>query len=244
MTPERWQEVKQALSDVLALVPAERESYLRRLRTQNADVAGEVESLLPHDTEATFLEQPAIAIGALGAGVAFGPYTIESALGEGGMGTVYLARDSSLERPVALKFLSRALQGEDDARRRFLREARAAAALDHPYICKIYQTGEQDGRPFIAMEYVRGETLRQRLDAGALSLKDALWIAMEVAEARDAGSRTRFPAPNGRETGFGRSGTRTSPRRPRRDPSAGPRSRRGPARVTCRQPSPVRCRYR
>jgi len=183
MTPERWQEVKQALSDVLALAPAERESYLRRLRTQNADVAGEVESLLPHDTEATFLEQPAIAIGALGAGAAFGPYTIESALGEGGMGTVYLARDSSLERPVALKFLSRALQGEDDARRRFLREARAAAALDHPYICKIYQTGEQDGRPFIAMEYVRGETLRQRLDAGALSLKDALWIAMEVAEA-------------------------------------------------------------
>jgi serine/threonine-protein kinase len=117
VTPERWQEVKQALSDVLALAPAERESYLRELRTQNADVAGEVESLLPHDTEATFLEQPAIAIGALGAGVAFGPYTIESALGEGGMGTVYLARDSSLERPVALKFLSRALQGEEDARR-------------------------------------------------------------------------------------------------------------------------------
>jgi serine/threonine protein kinase/TolB-like protein/tetratricopeptide (TPR) repeat protein len=183
VTPERWQEVKRALSDVLALPPAAREEYVRALRAQSADLAREVESLLPHDTDATFLDQPAIAIAALGAGAAFGPYLIESALGEGGMGMVYLARDTSLERPVAIKFLSRALEGNEDARRRFLREARAAAALDHPYICKIYQTGEQDGRPFIAMEYVRGETLRQRLDAGTLSLKDAAWITLEVVEA-------------------------------------------------------------
>jgi len=183
VTPERWQEVKQALSDVLALAAPERDEYLRELRARNADVACEVESLLPHETDAHFLEQPAIAIATFTGGAMFGPYLIESALGEGGMGSVYLARDTSLDRPVALKFLSRALEGEEDARRRFLREAKAAAALDHPYICKIYQTGEGDGRPFIAMEYVRGETLRQRLDAGPLPLKDALWIAVEVAEA-------------------------------------------------------------
>ena len=183
MTPERWQEVKQALSDVLALPPAEREQYLHTLRLQNADIALEVESLLPHDAEAHFLEQPAIAFTALATGATFGPYLIESALGEGGMGTVYLARDTTLERPVALKFLSRRLEAEEDARRRFLREAKAAAALDHPYICKIYQTGERDGRPFIAMEYVRGETLRKRLDAGPLAVADALWIALEVTEA-------------------------------------------------------------
>ena len=99
------------------------------------------------------------------------------------MGMVYLARDTTLDRPVALKFLSRALEHDEDARRRFLREAKAAAALDHPYICKIYQTGERGSRPFIAMEYVRGETLRQRLDAGPLPLTDALWITVEVVEA-------------------------------------------------------------
>ncbi|HLG56890.1 MAG TPA: protein kinase [Vicinamibacterales bacterium] len=183
MTPERWREIKRALSEVVALPPADREAYLLGLREQDPDVAREVESLLPHDTESHFLDRPAIAIPGLTAGATFGPYLLESALGEGGMGMVYLARDTTLDRPVALKFLSRALEDDEDARRRFLREAKAAAALDHPYICKIYQTGEHGGRPFIAMEYVRGETLRQGLDAGPLLLADALRIVVEVLEA-------------------------------------------------------------
>ncbi len=99
------------------------------------------------------------------------------------MGTVFLAQDRTLDRPVALKFLADELQQDTTARRRFLREAKAAAALDHPYICKIYEAGEADGRSFIAMEYVRGETLAERLAGEPLPLSDALQIATEVAEA-------------------------------------------------------------
>ncbi len=110
-------------------------------------------------------------------------YEIREPLGAGGMGMVFLAKDRTLDRPVALKFLSDELQEDAAARRRFLREAKAAAALDHPYICKIYETGETDGRPFIAMEYVRGETLADRLAGEPLLLADALGIATEVAEA-------------------------------------------------------------
>ena len=105
------------------------------------------------------------------------------------MGVVYLAQDRTLDRPVALKFLSDELQEDATARRRFLREAKAAAALDHPYICKIYETGETDGRPFIAMEYVRGETLADRLARSdgahdrSLPIDEVLRLASEIAEA-------------------------------------------------------------
>ncbi len=124
-------------------------------------------------------------------GKTLGAYRVLEKLGEGGMGEVFLAQDRTLDRPVALKFLSDELQQDATARRRFLREAKAAAALDHPYICKIYETGEADGRPFIAMEYVRGETLADRLagsngaDAPSLPLRldEALQIATEIAEA-------------------------------------------------------------
>ena len=182
MTPERWQQVKAALAAALARAPGERDTFLGALRADDADLANEVESLLRHDA-ADFLEQPAMPTSMPASGSAFGPYLLQSTLGEGGMGVVYLAQDSTLERPVALKFLSFALEHQDDARRRFLREAKAAAALDHPYICKIYQTGERAGRPFIAMEYVRGDTLRGRLDTSSLSVLDAIGITLEVAEA-------------------------------------------------------------
>ncbi len=117
------------------------------------------------------------------AGQRVSQYEIREPLGAGGMGVVFLAQDRTLDRPVALKFLSGELQQDTRARRRFLREAKAAAALDHPYICKIYETGEADGRPFIAMEYVRGETLADRLAGEPLPLNAALRIATEVAEA-------------------------------------------------------------
>ncbi len=123
------------------------------------------------------------------AGQRISQYEIREPLGAGGMGVVFLAQDRTLDRPVALKFLSDELQEDATARRRFVREAKAAAALDHPYICKIYETGEADGRPFIAMEYVRGETLAARLArsggarAPSLPIDEALQIATEVAEA-------------------------------------------------------------
>ncbi len=126
------------------------------------------------------------------AGQRVSQYEVREPLGEGGMGVVFLAQDRTLDRPVALKFLSDQLQQDAMARRRFLREAKAAAALDHPYICKIYETGEADGRPFIAMEYVRGGTLADRLARSdgaqdrSLPIDEALRIATEIAEALEA----------------------------------------------------------
>jgi eukaryotic-like serine/threonine-protein kinase len=115
-------------------------------------------------------------------------YRIESQLGRGGMGEVWLAHDSQLNRHVALKLLS-AAPGDPDGARRLLREAKSLAALDHPFICKTYETGEVDGRPFIAMEYVEGATVKQRLEAGPLPLREALHVALEIAEALDYAHR-------------------------------------------------------
>src|SRR4029077_2304088 len=92
-------------------------------------------------------------------------------LGEGGMGEVYLAQDTALDRTVALKFVLPGVRGDKAARKRLLAEARSAAALDHPFICKVYETGEADGRPFIAMEYVEGATLSDKLKQGTPPLK-------------------------------------------------------------------------
>ena len=110
-------------------------------------------------------------------------YELSELLGKGGMGEVYLAQDVSLNRKVALKFLPDSLQQDVRARKRFEREARAAASLDHPFICRVYETGELNGKAFMSMEYVAGETLRDRLDRGAFSLKEALDIACEIGEA-------------------------------------------------------------
>ncbi|MEJ2082541.1 MAG: protein kinase, partial [Acidobacteriota bacterium] len=97
-------------------------------------------------------------------------YRIVERIGEGGMGEVYLAEDTSLERPVALKFLPEELYVDPIARKRFLREARSAAALDHPYICTVFEVAstQDGGTDFIVMEYVEGETLQARLDRSPL----------------------------------------------------------------------------
>jgi eukaryotic-like serine/threonine-protein kinase len=116
-------------------------------------------------------------------GISVSHYRIVERIGQGGMGEVYLAKDARLDRRVALKFLPPEMEENSLARRRFLREARSAAALEHPFIAHIYEVGEENGRSFIAMEYVDGPTLEQRLKEGPLPLQEALRIASEIAEA-------------------------------------------------------------
>ena len=113
-------------------------------------------------------------------------YKVLEKIGQGGMGEVFLAQDTSLDRKVALKFLPDFLHQDPVAEKRFLREAKSAAALDHPFICNIYEVGEEDGRSFISMEYVQGETLKEKLAKGPFPLKEALEKAAKIAEALEA----------------------------------------------------------
>jgi ATP-dependent DNA helicase UvrD/PcrA len=109
-------------------------------------------------------------------------YRVLGLLGAGGMGAVYKAHDEKLDRVVALKLLAAEALPSEDRRRRFLQEARAASALNHPNILTIYDIGEADGKPFIAMEFIQGETLRSRISKKSLSFHNALDIATQVAE--------------------------------------------------------------
>jgi TolB-like protein len=125
-------------------------------------------------------------------GKTLGHYHILAKIGQGGMGEVFLAEDTSLDRKVALKFLPPSMQQDPTALKRFIREARSAAALDHPYICHINEVGESDGRDFIVMEYVDGRSLKDKLEQGPLPLEDALPIAIEMAEALEAAHAKRI----------------------------------------------------
>jgi serine/threonine protein kinase/tetratricopeptide (TPR) repeat protein len=119
-------------------------------------------------------------------GRTFGAYRVRSLLGSGGMGEVYLAHDSKLDRLVALKLLAPALAGDPDRLRRFLQEARSASSLNHPHILVIHDVGELDRRPFIVSEFVEGETLRERLRRGPVPIRDGVAIAIQIAGALQA----------------------------------------------------------
>jgi serine/threonine protein kinase len=126
---------------------------------------------------------------ALTSGTRLGPYEIQSPLGAGGMGEVYRARDTRLDRTVAIKILPAHLAGHPDACSRFEREARTISSLNHPNICTLHDIGSQDGTTYLVMEYVDGETLEARLRKGPLSLKQALECGMEICDALEKAHR-------------------------------------------------------
>src|SRR6202140_5088152 len=123
------------------------------------------------------------------AGTRFGPYEILSAIGAGGMGEVYRARDRRLNRIVAIKVLPTHLADRSELRERFEREAKTIASLTHPHICVPPDIGQQDGIDYLVMEYLEGETLAERLQKGPLPLEQVLQFAIEISDALDKAHR-------------------------------------------------------
>jgi hypothetical protein len=122
-------------------------------------------------------------------GTKLGPYEIESPLGAGGMGEVYRANDTRLDRIVAVKILPSHLSGSSEAKQRFEREARTISSLNHPHICMLHDVGSQDGTTYLVMEYVQGETLEARLQRGPLPLKQALECGVQICDALEKAHR-------------------------------------------------------
>ncbi len=187
-------EIRDLFDRAASLPPEERAAFLARACGANNGLRHEVERLLAADARlgSAFDTQPASdsSSGAadlaglfLQPGTRLGPYEIAAALGVGGMGEVYKARDTRLDRTVAVKVLSHNLTGDASARQRFDREARAVAALSHPHICPLFDIGYQDGIDFLVMEFLDGETLASPLRRGKLPLAETLTHAMHIADA-------------------------------------------------------------
>src|SRR5262249_52314948 len=126
---------------------------------------------------------------ALQPGTQLGPYEVVSAIGSGGMGEVYRARDTRLDRTVAIKVLSSELSADSDLKERMHREARAISSLNHPHICTLYDIGREDGIDYLVMEFLQGETLAERLRKGPLPTNELLRIASEISDALEKAHR-------------------------------------------------------
>ena len=193
MTPERWQKVDEVLQAALDLPAAERAALLAETCTGDPELQSEALSLITaHDEAGDFLEAPALETDAQVLLEAeepdreIGPYKIVSRLGRGGMGEVFLAQDRRLGRLVALKTLPSYFVSDDERLRRFQNEARAASALNHANILTIYEVGESDSTHFIAAEYIEGQTLRELISAGNLTLGEVLDITAELLSGLSA----------------------------------------------------------
>src|SRR5262245_29285994 len=125
-------------------------------------------------------------------GTKLGPYRIEAPIGAGGMGEVYRAKDTRLDRTVAVKVLPNELSSKPGLRQRFEREARTIASLNHPHICSLYDVGQQDGVDFLVMEYLEGETLAEQLSHGPMKTDQLLRYAIQIADALGKAHRQGF----------------------------------------------------
>lgn len=194
-----WRTVEDLCAAALDLPPARRAAFLDRACAGDSALRREVESLLAcEERAADFLEVPALDLVTrsesappapapiLPPGASVGPYRIDAFLGAGGMGQVYRARDTRLDRDVALKFLPAEPERDALALARFHIEARAASALNHPNICSLHDIGEHSGRPYLVMELLEGESLHQRLASGPLPTPQLIAIALQAAHALEA----------------------------------------------------------
>src|SRR5499427_8431873 len=126
---------------------------------------------------------------ALASGTLLGPYEITGPLGAGGMGEVYRAKDTRLERTIAIKILPAQVSNDPVRKQRFEREARTISSLNHPHICVLYDIGSHDGIDYLVMECVEGETLAERLERGPLPLEQVLKYGVQIADALDQAHR-------------------------------------------------------
>jgi serine/threonine-protein kinase len=189
----QWQKVKEILQSALERSPDERKQFLDKVCGDDESLRHEVGTLFTSlENVGNFMEQPAISAVAemfvsaenkLQISESLNHYRILSRLGAGGMGEVYLAEDTKLNRFVALKLLPQSLSSDQNANRRLLREAQAASTLDHPHICQIHEIAEADGRSFIVMQFCEGETLAEKLEQKNLNLRETLDLAVQIADA-------------------------------------------------------------
>ena len=196
MTPERWRRVKEVLGAALEMEAEQRSAHLERVYEQDPSLRSELEPLLAAAAIAgpDFLSPISICQSGLqekrdltaGAGQRIGAYQLIERIGAGGMGEVYRARDTRLDRQVALKLLPEETKQNQEALARLQREARAASALNHPNICTIYDIGEFEGSAFIVMELLQGATLAQRISGKPLAWKLAVELAIQIADALEA----------------------------------------------------------
>src|SRR5437870_10383369 len=193
MEPELWQRITDLFDEAMTRGPKERIAFLEEACDGDRDLRKHVERLVKsHEKSGDFLESSAFAVApelltddraGASVGELIGHYRIESLIGIGGMGEVYLARDERLGRKVALKLLPEPLTADETQLSRFKTEARSASALNHPNILTVYEIGAEGNRHFIATEFIEGMTLRASLACGRMNLHDALEIAVQVASA-------------------------------------------------------------
>lgn len=193
MLTDRWREIETLYNSACERKPEERGAYLESACGGDESLRLEVESLLAQEElAANFLETresttPGNAVEAsVPAGEQIGPYLVLEFLQKGGMGEVHKARDMRLDRTVAIKFLPRALAADPAALEQFQREVRAASSLNHPRICTVHDVGEFQGRPFLVMEFLEGQSLRDRIAGEPLPIVELMDLAVQICEALKA----------------------------------------------------------
>ena len=193
MKPDSWERVGELFDATLKLAPEARSAFLDEACTGQDALRERVEKLLANHEEAEangFLARaPAVDSMELAPGTELGHYKLVRKIGAGGMGEVYQATDTRLDRTVAIKVLPAHVAGNPQARERFEREARTISQLNHPHICTLYDVGQENGVDFLVMEHIEGETLAERLANGAIPLEQALERGIEVADALDRAHR-------------------------------------------------------